>query len=96
MEYLKYIVDNRQNDYVWSVPYGICLYCICRELEANLERVGSLSPYSWISRVSTHVTPRVQRTWPNHSNANMARVSVKTARSYTGSTRRVIDLGMHT
>ena len=77
--------------------YGICSYCICRELEMNLEkRWGSLATYSWTSQVSTHVIPHLQGTLPGHTNANMVWVSVKTARSCTVLTRRVIVLGMHT
>ena len=42
------------------------------------------------------VIPCVQRTSPGHTSANMVLVSVKTARSYTVSTRMVIVPDMHT
>ena len=65
-------------------------------LKRTWRGVVSLSLYSWIHQTTTHVMPRVQRTSQDRTNANMAWVSVKTARSYMVSTRGVIVPGTHT
>ena len=70
---LKYIVDKQTKQQCLICTFmGYALIAFVGSLKRTWRGVGSLSPYSWISRVSTHVTTRVQRTSPDHTNANMA------------------------
>ena len=104
-ETLEYAIDGIQWNTLLTKKNTMCLIltfmgCVFDAFLGSSKRtwrgVESLSPYSWFIRASTHVMPRVQRTSPDHTSANMAWVSVKTAKSYPVLTRRAIVLGTHT